>query len=405
MQKIPEFTKMLAEIEADRGITKDVMLDAIAQALISACRRNFQSIDNLRAVMSDEGVGIIYAKRAVVTDDDTTIDPELQIPISEAKKIKSDASLGDEIEVDVTPKDFGRFAAITAKQVIVQRMREAEKETAFDEYSRKQGTVVIGVVQRREPNGYLINLGRTESLLPRSECIANETLRPKERVKIYLMDVRRSSKGPMVAISRTHPGLIRELFRLEVPEIASGVIEIKGISREAGRRSKIAILSHDKSVPAIGTCVGQMGSRIQNIVREIGNERIDIVEWSDNPALFIANSLAPAKILRVILEEREGTARVVVPDDQLSLPIGRDGQNVRLAAKLSGWKIDIMGETQEKAGGKKLQEAEVAEEVEVPEVAETLTEVVATEVTVEQPAAEVGDAGEEKANDQEAAHS
>ncbi len=379
MLKIQGLTKMLEEIEAERGITKDVMRDAISQALVSACRRNFKSIDNLRAEMTEEGEGKIFARRMVIADTDELADNELQITHSEAKKIKNDAEIGEEVEVEVTPKDFGRFAAITAKQVIVQRMREAEKETAFDEFSRKQGTVQVGIVQRREPNGYLINMGRTESLLPRSECIANENLRPKERVKVYLMDVRRTAKGPIVAISRTHPGLIRELFRLEVPEIDQGIIEIKGISREAGRRSKIAISSHDKAVPAIGTCVGQMGTRIQNIVREIGNERIDIIEWNENVALFIANSLSPAKILRVELEENDGSARVIVPDDQLSLAIGRDGQNVRLAAKLTGWKIDIVGENQEKAAKKLAAEAAIAEEAVAPEQ---------TEGALEEPARE-----------------
>lgn len=358
MLKIPGFNKMLEEIQKERGIAKDVMMDAVAQALVSACRKKFSNIENLRGELTEDGDGKIFAKRMVISTDETVVDPELQISLSEAKKIKNDAEAGDEIEVDVTPNDFGRFAAITAKQVIVQRMREAEKETAFDEYSRKQGTVQVGTVQRREPNGYLINLGRTESLLPRSECIANETLRIKERVKVYVMDVRRTAKGPIVAISRTHPGLIRELFRMEVPEIEQGVIEIKGISREAGRRSKIAIQSHDKNVPAIGTCVGQMGSRIQNIVREIGNERIDIIEWNENIALFIANALSPAKILRVELEERDGSTRVIVPDDQLSLAIGRDGQNVRLAAKLTGWKIDIVGENQDKAQKKEAEKGE-----------------------------------------------
>ena len=243
--------------------------------------------------------------------------------------------------IDVTPKDFGRLAAQTAKQVIMQRIREAEKELSFDEFTKKQGEIVTGTIQQKEYNGYLVNLGRVEPLLPFSEVEPSEPLRPKDRIKVYVTEVSRTSKGPQILISRTNPGLVKKLFELEIPEIADGTLEIKNVVREAGRRTKIAIESKDPNVSVVGTCVGHMGARIQNIVREMGNERIDIIEWRSDPKAFISNALSPAKPVKIELKQEEMSAQVTVPDSQLSLAIGKEGQNVRLASKLTGWKIDI----------------------------------------------------------------
>jgi len=245
-------------------------------------------------------------------------------------------------EDDVTPADFGRFAAQTAKQVILQRLREAEKEDAFEEYAKKQGELVTGTVQRREYGGYLISLGRLETVLSTSEQIPGESLREKDYVKLYLVETKKTPKGPLVVISRSHPNLVRKLFEMEIPEIKEGILEIKGLAREAGRRTKVAIRSNDPNVGAVGTCVGHMGQRIQNIVRELGPERIDIVEWSENQKVFITNSLSPAKVQKVELNEAEKSAKVWVPEKELSLAIGKEGQNVRLAVKLTGWKIDLV---------------------------------------------------------------
>ncbi len=311
--KIEHFNEMLEEIQRERGISKESLVNAIKVSLVSAVKKKFPEGENLECRISDDGVVRIFR-------------------------------LVEDKEEDVTPEDFGRFAAQTAKQVIIQRMREAEKEESFDEFTKKQGDLISGIVQRREFGGYLVNLGRLETVLAMSEQIPGETFREKDRAKFYLVETKKTPKGPLVIISRSHPNLIRKLFEMEVPEIKDGTLEIKGIAREAGRRTKIAIQSHDPNVGAVGTCVGHMGQRIQNIVREIGQERIDIVEWSENPKAFITNSLSPAKVHKIEMNEAEKTARVWVPEKELSLAIGKEGQNVRLAVKLTGWKIDLASE-------------------------------------------------------------
>ncbi|MFH1387648.1 MAG: transcription termination factor NusA [bacterium] len=311
--KIEHFNEMLEEIQRERGISKDGLVSAIKASLLSAAKKRFKEEDQLECRISDDGEVKIYL-------------------------------LAEEGEKDVTPDDFGRFAAQTAKQVIIQRLREAEKEESFEEYSKKAGEVVTGIVQRREFGGYLVNLGRLETILPISEQIPGEILRERDRVKFYLVETKRTPKGPMALISRSHPNLIKKLFEMEIPEIKEGIIEIKGIVREAGKRSKVAISSNDPNVGAVGTCVGHMGQRIQNIIREMGPERIDIVEWSDNPKTFISNALSPAKVQKIELNEEEKIAKVSVSDKDLSLAIGKEGQNVRLAVKLTGWKIDLGSE-------------------------------------------------------------
>ncbi|MFA4843392.1 MAG: transcription termination factor NusA [Candidatus Margulisiibacteriota bacterium] len=309
--KIDHFQEMLEEIHRDRGISKETLVSAIKASLLSAAKKRFKEEDVLEARITDDGEVRIF-------------------------------KLTEAGEDDVTPADFGRFAAQTAKQVILQRLREAEKEDAFEEYAKKQGELVTGTVQRREYGGYLISLGRLETVLSTSEQIPGESLREKDYVKLYLVETKKTPKGPLVVISRSHPNLVRKLFEMEVPEIKEGILEIKGIAREAGRRTKVAIRSNDPNVGAVGTCVGHMGQRIQNIVRELGPERIDIVEWSENQKVFITNSLSPAKVQKVELNEAEKSAKVWVPEKELSLAIGKEGQNVRLAVKLTGWKIDLV---------------------------------------------------------------
>ena len=342
--KIEGFKTMLTVIQNERGISKELLVSAVEAALLSASRKKIPGEgENLTVKIDDEGTVKVFAAKNVVEE---PADPELEISLSEAKKLDKSAEIGGQISFDVTPKDFGRLAAQTAKQVIMQRIREAEKDMSFDEFTKKQGEIVTGTIQQKEYNGYLVNLGRVETLLPFSEVEPSEPLRPKDRIKVYVAEVSRTSKGPHILISRTNPGLVKKLFELEIPEIADGTLEIKNVVREAGRRTKIAIESKDSNVSVVGTCVGHMGARIQNIVREMGNERIDIIEWKADPKAFIANALSPAKPVKIELKQEEQTAIVTVPDSQLSLAIGKEGQNVRLASKLTGWKIDIKSDVE-----------------------------------------------------------
>jgi transcription termination/antitermination protein NusA len=315
--KIERFSEMLEAIQKERGINKEDLLDAIKLSLHSAAKKRFkdEEDENLEVHISDDGeVRIIH-------------------------KVEGE-------EKDVTPKDFGRLAAQTAKQVIIQRIREAEKNVTFEEYSKKQGELINAIVQRKEYGGYLVNIGRVETVMSGPECMPGEILKERERIKVYVVEIKKTSKGPFVVISRSHPGLIKKLFELEIPEINDGTLEIKAIAREAGKRTKIAVQSNDKKIGAVGTCVGHMGARIQNIVRELGNERVDIVEWKEDPTAFINNALSPAKPVKIELIKEEGSANVYVPDKELSLAIGREGINVRLAVKLTGWKLDILPESE-----------------------------------------------------------
>lgn len=337
--KIDNFSEMLEAIHKDRGIPKEALIEAIRMALLSAAKKMLKSNEeNVEVKLAEDGLARIYVKKKAVKK---VTDENLEIGLKEAKKIKPKVKEGDEVEIESTPSDFGRLAAQTAKQVVIQRIREAEKEETFEEFHKKEGELINGTVQRREYGGYLVNLGRVETVLAQSEQIPGENYRPNDRVKLYVVEAKRTGKGPMIIVSRAHPGLVKKLFELEIPEITQGILEIKGIAREAGRRSKVAVLSHDKKIAAVGTCVGHMGSRIQNIVRELGNERVDIIEWQEEPRAFITNALSPAKIAGVEINEAEKSAKVMVPEDQLSLAIGKEGQNVRLAAKLTGYKIDI----------------------------------------------------------------
>ncbi len=347
---IDNFPQVVAQLEKERGISKDALVEAISAALIAACKKKYGEVDNLEVKIDEKtGETKVFANKEVT---ETLYTPELEITLDEARKINPDAKVEDIIAIDVTPADFGRIAAQTAKQVIIQRIREAEKTSVFDEFKAKEGQVITGVVQRQEYRNYVINLGRTEAILPPAERIPSESYNPRDHIKLYIAEVKKSTKGPQIIISRTHPGLLKALFTLEVPEIQEGIIEIMGVVREAGYRSKVAVKSNDKDIGAVGTCVGHMGGRIQNIVKELGNEKIDIIDWNEDPKSYIQNSLKPAKISGIYLTEDKNeagdvtkVAKVVVAEDQLSLAIGKSGQNVRLAAKLTGWKIDIMTPT------------------------------------------------------------
>ncbi len=357
--EIANFKAMLSEIERDRGISEEDLLRAIKDAMISAYKKRYPTADNLVVEMDEKGDTFIFENRIVVKE---VTNPETEISLKDAKKIKKDIALGETTAINVTPKDFGRLAAQTAKQVIIQRIRESEKEGAFSEYIGKVGQIVSGTIQTKEHGGYLVNMGKIETFLTFTESIPTETLRPKDRVKLIILDVKKTPKGPMILISRSHPDLIRRLFELEIPEIQQGILEIKSIAREAGRRTKVAVYSNDKNVGAVGTCVGPMGSRIQNVTRELGTERVDIIEWSEDDAKFIAHSLSPAKVSKVEINKLEKSAKVLLPEKEFSLAIGKEGQNVRLAAKLTGYKIDIMSEDKIREAAELKKEEDKAQE-------------------------------------------
>jgi N utilization substance protein A len=340
-----ELMKALEQIEEEKGVSKEVIIEAIEAALLSAYKKNYgASAQNMRIEL-DRQTGEIraYQIRTVV---ETVDDEHTQISLAEVQQWDPTAKVGDVVEVEVTPKDFGRIAAQTAKQVVVQRLREAERDLVYKEFRDREGDIVTGTVQRIERKNVYLDLGRIEAVLPPTEQIPRESYRQNERIKAYVVEVRQGTRGPQIVVSRTHPGLLKRLFELEVPEIYEGIVEIKAIAREAGARSKIAVASRDKNVDAVGACVGPKGSRVQAIVDELKGEKIDIVPWHPDPAQFVAGALSPAKVSRVEIDEQTKTALVIVPDTQLSLAIGREGQNARLAAKLTGWRIDIKSETQ-----------------------------------------------------------
>lgn len=338
-----EFLATLKELGREKGIDEEVIFEAIEAALSSAYRRNFGS-EHVHIMLSREtGEYHVYAIKEVVEEieDDVT-----EISLAQARTIHPDYSVGDKVEIEVTPANFGRIAAQTAKQVVVQRIREAERGIIYQEYMSRESDIITGEVQRAEGRNVILDLGKTEAVLTPSEQIPGETYRFGEKLKAYVVEVRRTNKGPQVVVSRTHPGLLKRLFELEVPEIQDGTVEIKFVAREPGSRSKIAVSSNDPNVDPVGSCVGHHGLRAQAVVDELGEERVDIVKWNENSAKFIANALSPAKVVSVAVNEDEKISRVVVPDYQLSLAIGKEGQNARLAAKLTGWKIDIKSESQ-----------------------------------------------------------
>lgn len=339
-----EFIEALEQLEKEKGIKKEVLIEAIEAALISGYKRNFNSAANVRVdVDRQTGDVRVFARKQVVEEPE---DSRLEISLDAAEQIDPGMQIGDILEIEVTPRDFGRIAAQTAKQVVTQRIREAERGLIYSEFIDREDDIVTGIVQRQDARNYYVDLGKVEAVLPLTEIMPGERFKHGDRVKCYITKVEKTTKGPQVLISRTHPGLLKRLFELEVPEIYDGVVEIKSVSREAGQRSKIAVHTKNPDVDPVGACVGPRGNRVQAIVNELKGEKIDIVRWNNDLAEFVANALSPAKVVSVDVMEAEKMARVIVPDYQLSLAIGKEGQNARLAAKLTGCKIDIKSESQ-----------------------------------------------------------
>ena len=340
-----ELIMAMEELEKERGISKAYLLESLETALVTAYKRNFDSAENVKVIIDDETGDIqIFAQKEVVEE---VFDPMLEISLEDAKKYDKKTEIGNVINIEIFPKDFGRIAAQTAKQVMLQKIREAERDIIYTEYNDRKGEIVSGIVQKNEKGTVILDLGKLEGIMPLKDQIPTETYKVNDKVKAYVVGVEKGLKGvPQVFVSRSNPDFVKKLFEFEIPEIYEGLIEIKNIVREAGSRTKIAVYSKDMNIDPVGSCVGPRGIRIQNILNELKEEKIDVVEWSEDPVQYIASALSPASVLAVDINQEEMTSKVVVPDSQLSLAIGKDGQNARLAAKLTGWKIDIKSESQ-----------------------------------------------------------
>lgn len=339
-----ELIEALGELVKEKGIDREFILLSLESALVSAYKKNYGTSQNVKVTINRVSGEIhVYGQKKVV---DEVVDNLLEISLDDARKMNISYNVDDIVDIEVTPKDFGRVAAQSAKQRVVQEIREAEREIIYKDFIEKENDIITGIVEKKEKANVLVDILKTETLLTPNEQIPNEQYNHGDRLKFYVVEVKKTSKGPNIVISRTHPGLVKRLFEMEVPEIYEGIVEIKSISREAGSRTKIAVSSRDENVDPTGACVGPKGIRVQNVVNELKGEKIDIVKWSKEPSEFISNSLSPAKVISATVNEIEKSARVVVPDYQLSLAIGKEGQNARLAAKLTGWKIDIKSETQ-----------------------------------------------------------
>lgn len=339
-----EFIEALNTIEKEKGIDKEVIFDAIEASLVSACKKNFGSSQNIKVEINREtGEVAVYAQKEIV---ETVDDPATQISYAAARILGPNYHIGDTYNEVITPRNFGRISAQTAKQVVVQKFREAEREILYNQYITKEKDIVTGIVQRHEKKNVIVQLGKIDAILLPNEQIPGEEYNFPDRIKVYVLEVKQTTKGPQIYISRTHPELVKRLFEQEVPEVHDGTVEIKSIAREAGSRTKIAVYSKDPNVDAVGACVGQNGCRVNVIVSELNGEKIDIIEWNEDPQVFIASALSPSKVISVKVNEADQSAKIVVPDHQLSLAIGREGQNARLSAKLTGWRIDIKSETQ-----------------------------------------------------------
>ena len=344
-----ELLEALNILEQEKNISKETLLEAIENSLVTACKNHFGKSDNVKVEIDPETCAFsCYQEKTVV---DTVEDPVEEISLADAHKVNGNYQLGDIVRVEVKSKEFGRIATQNAKNVILQKIREEERKVIFDEYNSKEKDVVTGVVQRYIGKNVSINLGKADALLTESEQIKGEVFKPTERIKVYILEVKSTSKGPKILVSRTHPELVKRLFESEVTEVKEGIVEIKAISREAGSRTKIAVWSNDPNVDPVGACVGMNGARVNAIVNELRGEKIDIITWDENPAILIQNALSPAKVISVIADADEKSAKVAVPDYQLSLAIGKEGQNARLAARLTGFKIDIKSETQARESG------------------------------------------------------
>ncbi len=344
-----ELLEAMEELEKEKNISKDTLIEAIENSLLTACKNHFGKADNVKVTVNPNTCDFaVYAEKAVV---ENVEDDCLEMSLADAKMLNPKYEIGDTVQIPLDSKKFGRIATQNAKNVILQKIREEERKALYNEYYMKEKDVMTGVVQRYLGRNVSINLGRVDAILNESEQVKGETFRPTERVKVYVIEVKDTPKGPRVSVSRTHPDLVKRLFESEVAEVRDGTVEIKAIAREAGSRTKIAVKSNDANVDPVGACVGLNGSRVNSIVSELKGEKIDIINWDDNPAYLIENALSPAKVICVVADEEEREAQVIVPDYQLSLAIGKEGQNARLAARLTGFKIDIKSETQAREMG------------------------------------------------------
>lgn len=339
-----ELMEALTILEKEKNISKDVMMDAIENSLISACKNHFGTAENIKVIMDRETCDYaVYAEKKVVEE---VTNPTLEISLEEAEKLDSALQIGDVAQIPVQSKEFGRIATQNAKNLILQKIREEERKVVFDQYFEKEKDIVTGIVQRYVGKNISINLGRSDAMLTENEQVKGEVFKPTERIKLYVVEVKNTPRGPKILVSRTHPELVKRLFEAEVAEVRDGTVEIKSIAREAGSRTKMAVWSNDPNVDPVGACVGMNGARVNAVVQELRGEKIDIINWDENPALLIENALSPAKVISVMADPEEKVANVIVPDYQLSLAIGKEGQNARLAARLTGYKIDIKSETQ-----------------------------------------------------------
>ncbi len=362
-----ELLHLIEQISREKGVEKSVVIDVVLSAVLSAARKRFGTTDNIDARLDEETGAIALFSSKTVRYEDDIVDDSLEISLEEAREIRPAAAVGDFVEVQHDIDDFGRIAAQTAKQVIIQKVREAERDMVYRDFKDRQGELVNGLVARIEREGNLIvDLGKTEGLLPRREQSFRETFKRSDRIRAYITEVKRASSGPQVILSRTHPGFLMRLFEMEVPEIYEGIVEIKGAVRDSSGRAKIAVVSHDKDVDPIGACVGLKGMRVQSVVQELRGEKIDIIQWTDDQVQYVRNALSPAKVSRVYVNEAEKMMQVIVPDDQLSLAIGKRGQNVRLAAKLTHWKIDIKSESEAESDSERKEALRRAEQVFIP---------------------------------------
>ena len=340
-----ELMLALQDLEKEKGIKKEYLLESIENALVTAYKRNFDSEENVKVTMDNKtGEVHIYALKDVV---ENVENQNLQILLEDAKKIDKKLAVGDKAEIELAPKNFGRIAAQTAKQVIVQKIREESRNVLFEEFDNKKGEIVSGIVQKADGNIVVLDLGKLEAVMPAKEQIPTEKYHVNDKIRAYISQVEKGAKGsPQITVSRACADFVRKLFELEIPEIYEGVIEIKSVSRDAGSRSKVAVYSPNENIDPVGSCIGQKGIRIQNIINELHGEKIDVIEWNEDPSIFISAALLPAQVMAVDVHEDEKFAQVIVPDDQLSLAIGKSGQNARLSARLTGWKIDIKSESQ-----------------------------------------------------------
>ena len=367
MIKVTGLYEACEELERERGISKDDIIEALKDSMVAAYKRHMRVKEaaNIEAILVEETSEIgIFTTKVVVNE---ISDPDTEIPLDEAQEIDEDVEVDDEVKIEVTPEQFGRIAAQTAKQVLTQRIRDAERNNILNEFLDKKGTLTTGIIQRVEGRNVIVNIGKTDAIMPQREQIPGEYYKPGNRIRVFVLNVKETNRLPQVIVSHAHAEIVRELFELEVPEIEDGIVEIKSIAREAGYRTKLAVWSNDEEVDSVGACIGRRGSRIQTIVGELKNEKIDIVRWSPDPVEYIVNAIAPARVVSVDImadDEESHEAMVVVPDDQLSLAIGRDGQNVRLAHKLTQWKIDIKSVSQmEQAEAENIKNYEEPEEV------------------------------------------